>query len=225
MAEEKKKPAEGISRTTGEEIIFLLAGLLILAVIINRIVSYLDSLGADVYSESFWKLLIAYLRPFWSVWKVIVVILSATCLIWIIYSLRKLGEINKEEQNIYGPSKSESLLEELTEKPEKEKENEKWLRVMNHANSENPSDWRLAIIEADVMLEELLRNLNYHGDSMGEMLKSVDKNDFLSLDAAWEAHKIRNNIAHEGGDFQLNEREARRAISLFETVFKEFQLI
>ncbi|MEK7227703.1 MAG: hypothetical protein AAB641_02315 [Patescibacteria group bacterium] len=224
MADEKKKSAPvAPARTNFEEIIFLLAGLLILAVIINRIVSYLDSLGLN--AGGLFELLRAYLGPFWSVWKVIAVVISAASVAWAICNKRKLGAINKEENKIYNSLSEESLLEELTEKNTKDKGNEKWLKVTEHVNSENPSDWRLAIIEADVMLEELLRNLNYHGDSVGEMLKSVDKSDFLSLESAWEAHKIRNSIAHEGGNFQLNEREARRAITLFEKVFREFGIV
>ena len=83
----------------------------------------------------------------------------------------------------------------------------------------------MAIIEADVMLEELLETAGYVGGSVGEMLKSVDKNEFLSIESAWEAHKIRNSVAHSGGNFQLNERETKRVIALFEEVFKEFGVI
>ena len=225
MADDKKKLAPVTpSRTTREEIIFLLAGLLLLAVILNQIVSYLSSLGfGDIGSD--WPAILEWLRPYWSMWKVVAVAMSAACVIWAIYSNKKIKEINEAERKLFNLMPDESLLEELTEEAPKEKENGKWLRVTEHMNSENPSDWRLAIIEADVMLEELLRTLGYQGDSVGEMLKSVDKSDFLSLDAAWEAHKIRNNIAHAGGDFQLNERETRRTISLFETVFQEFKII
>ena len=71
------------------------------------------------------------------------------------------------------------------------------------------------------MLEELLRTLGYVGESVGEMLKSVEKSEFLTIEDAWEAHKIRNAVAHSGGDFQLNERETKRVVTLFESVFKE----
>jgi hypothetical protein len=60
---------------------------------------------------------------------------------------------------------------------------------------------------------------------VAEKLKSVDSSDMLTLDAAWEAHKVRNRIAHSGSDFELNEREAKRVIMLFESVFREFGMI
>lgn len=102
---------------------------------------------------------------------------------------------------------------------------DKWNKIVALSESQNPSDWRLCIIEADIMLDDLLYQLHLPGDTMGEKLKAVEKSDFLTIDYAWEAHKARNMIAHEGNDFLLNQREARRIISLYEAVFKEFSLI
>lgn len=101
----------------------------------------------------------------------------------------------------------------------------RWQEIIKKSVSDNPSDWRLAIIEADIMLDDLLRQLQLPGETMGEKLKAVDPPDFLTLDQAWEAHKARNMIAHEGDNFLLNQREVRRIVSLYESVFKEFHLI
>lgn len=101
----------------------------------------------------------------------------------------------------------------------------KWLEIIKKSESENPSDWRLAIIEADIMLDDLLNQLQLPGDTMGEKLKAVDPPDFLTLDQAWEAHKARNMIAHQGDNFLIDKREVRRIISLYEAVFKEFRII
>lgn len=102
---------------------------------------------------------------------------------------------------------------------------EKWKKIIEKSESQNPSDWRLAIIEADIMLDDLLMQLQLPGETMGEKLKAVEPSDFLTLDLAWEAHKFRNMIAHEGQNFMVNQREIRRVIGLFEQVFKEFHLI
>lgn len=101
----------------------------------------------------------------------------------------------------------------------------RWNRIVEQVSSEKEQDWRLAIIEADIMLDELLDVQGYHGDSMGDKMKQVERSDWNTIDFAWEAHKVRNRIAHEGGDMALSEREARRIISLYEQVFKEFHYI
>lgn len=102
---------------------------------------------------------------------------------------------------------------------------DKWNKIVTLSQSTNQSDWRLCIIEADIMLDDLLDQLQLPGETMGEKLKAVEKSDFLTIDSAWEAHKARNMIAHEGNDFLLNQREVRRIISLYESVFKEFHII
>jgi uncharacterized membrane protein YciS (DUF1049 family) len=102
--------------------------------------------------------------------------------------------------------------------------NARWDNIKTYMESDNESDWKLAIIEADKLLDELVSKMGYLGDNLGERLKSVEPSDFLSLQAAWEAHKMRNRIAHEQG-LHLSRREARRIIDLFAEVFKEFQFI
>lgn len=103
--------------------------------------------------------------------------------------------------------------------------NPKWVKVLNHIRSDNQSDWRLAILEADIMLEEMLDKMGYPGQTLGERLKMVEKSDFDTIDMAWEAHKIRNQIAHEGSDLVLSKEQAERAITAFENVFREFKYI
>lgn len=109
--------------------------------------------------------------------------------------------------------------------PVKTETETKWEKIVKLSESENQSDWRLAVIEADIMLSDLLDKLQLPGETMGDKLKAVEKSDFQTIDSAWEAHKFRNQIAHQGQDFLVNGREIRRVVSLFESVFKEFDLI
>lgn len=108
--------------------------------------------------------------------------------------------------------------------PPKEKEvtNTRWNIITAHIDSGNPAEWRLAILEADNMLSELLQTLPYAGTTVGEKLTNANKDNFRTLEDAWEAHKVRNRIAHEGAAYELTEREARRVISLYQGVFTEF---
>jgi len=103
--------------------------------------------------------------------------------------------------------------------------NPRWQNVQNHIQSGSPGDWRLAIIEADIILEEMLKKMGYQGAGIGDMLKNVEKSDFTTLDQAWRAHKVRNNIAHDGGAYTLSHEEARRVIGLYQQVFEEFYYI
>lgn len=222
---EKKKPTKTMGdssdRKTSEQITFLLAGLFILAAIATALLNFLDRLDLGA-PGSLWDKIADYFFEIWPLWKLIAAIVSALALAGIIHNSRKLRAINIEEKKIYDPLPGVSVQD--GDEPIESK-NEQWEKVVKYANSDNVSDWRLAIIEADVILEELLRAIGYEGESVGEMLKSVDKNEFLTIEDAWEAHKVRNAVAHSGGDFQLNERETKRTLALFEKVFKEFEVI
>ncbi len=98
-------------------------------------------------------------------------------------------------------------------------------RVMEEAYSENEQNWRLAILEADIMLKELLDLEGYRGETMADKLRQGDKAHFKTIDLAWEAHRARNHVAHEGSGSPLTAREARRIIGLYEQVFREFKFV
>lgn len=96
--------------------------------------------------------------------------------------------------------------------------------MIEHSNSDNPTDWKLAIIEADIILDEILKEAGYGGISLGERLKSISPSQLESLDDAWQAHKVRNQIAHGGADFILTQRLAQDTIKQYRRVFYELGL-
>lgn len=100
-----------------------------------------------------------------------------------------------------------------------------WDAIIDLASSSSENDWRQAILQADIILDRLLDQIGYTGSDMGEKLRSAQIGDFVTLDAAWEAHKVRNRVAHEGMDFHLSRREAIRVLGLYEKVFREFSYI
>ncbi|MCR4274950.1 MAG: hypothetical protein NUW02_02795 [Candidatus Campbellbacteria bacterium] len=136
-----------------------------------------------------------------------------------LYSWRKWQHIIKKHKEDMRALEKKLVGEDITS------HNERWEQVEKLTASENPGDWRIAIIEADVLLEELLISMGYDGQTLGDRLKAIEKSDFTTLDEAWEAHKIRNRIAHQGSDFILTHREVKRVIDLFRTVFREFDYI
>ncbi len=95
---------------------------------------------------------------------------------------------------------------------------ERWNKIISLTNSANPNDWAMAIIDADNLLEEVLIENGFQGENIGERLKNAN---FATLQNAWEAHKVRNEIAHNS-NYTLTQKEVKRAIANFERVFAEF---
>ena len=147
------------------------------------------------------------------------------------YTTVRMFEIRKKEH--------EHLHHEIHEYAHKQKEkensvakgiesvsqNQRWVSVLKNVSSDNDGDWKIAVIDADEMLNDLMTDLGFKGDSLGEKLKVADRDKFHSLSAAWEVHTIRNRIAHEGSAFTLTSREAKRVIALYEQIFREFGYI
>jgi len=134
----------------------------------------------------------------------------------IVYVSVRTGQIRAREAR---------RIREAVPKAMEPKRNERWDKVLEHTASDNPNDWRLAIIEADIMLDEVVMRMGYQGGTLGDKLKQIARGDLQSLDAAWEAHKVRNQIAHEGSDYILTQREAKRVIDLYGAVFEEVKFI
>jgi hypothetical protein len=107
---------------------------------------------------------------------------------------------------------------------ELEKQN-RWIHIQDLIKSYNANDWRQAIIEADIILEEMLDKMGYDGVTIGDKLKVIERSDFITLDRAWSAHKVRNQIAHDGSNFKLTREIAEKTIKDFEEVFREFYYI
>ncbi|MDE1874956.1 MAG: hypothetical protein KGI79_02645 [Patescibacteria group bacterium] len=154
--------------------------------------------------------------------KPIAIVLSLFLFSVIVYATIKLKRVEEEQETKFHATRLKQAEAEPHSDPVL---NQKWIQVEAHINSSNPSDWRLAILEADIMLGDILEKMGYQGDSIGDKLKGIDKSEFVTIDLAWEAHKVRNQIAHEGSDYMLNERDAKRVIDLFKRVFEEFYYI
>lgn len=149
-------------------------------------------------------------------------ILSLLLIFVIVWSANNLMRIRRQMHRALVLPDNEIIKEGVSLPP---MVNEKWEKVLVHINSNNSSDWKLAILECDIILSDILEKMGYMQESIGEKLKSIEPSDFTNIEAAWEAHKIRNAIAHEGSDFMMNEREAKRVIGLYEAVFREFEYI
>lgn len=100
----------------------------------------------------------------------------------------------------------------------------KWEEIMRHAESPKEAEWKFAIIEADNLVDDILKSSGYLGDSMGERLMNIEKGQLVTLEGLWEAHKIRNKLAHDSNYF-LRYAEARKTIQLYKNTLQELNAL
>lgn len=221
--DKKDKPA-GWNFDPIEFIIVLLFLTAIFGAIVPAVLSYLASGELSFYGFKLSGLFEFFKLNAWFFKTLGFVVAGAAAVGSFAYT--KMGDAVWREMkgNIY-PNPEDIKAVSSDAKSTLDKQTGRWEKIVKLSESESSSDWRFAIIEADIMLDELLQNLQLPGDTMGEKLKAIEKSDFTTIENAWEAHKFRNNIAHEGNNFLVNHREISRIISLYETIFKEFEMI
>lgn len=161
----------------------------------------------------------AELQHFWTGLVSVSVFISLVFGSILVYSLTRIVQIRRMEYKRYQSLQHTVVAQNIP------KTHLRWQRVLEQVNGENEQGWRLAILEADIMLNELLDVLGYRGETMADKMRQVDRANFHSIDMAWEAHRVRNRIAHEGSAHDMTGYDARRTIELYERVFREFKFV
>jgi len=82
---------------------------------------------------------------------------------------------------------------------------------------------KLALLEADNLLDSGLKSIMMPGETLGERLK-VAGYKYPNLKNVWWAHKLRNQLAHESS-FQISQRQARQALDEFERALKTLNIL
>jgi len=153
------------------------------------------------------------------VWNVYVVLAYAVSFVFLYVYVYAATQLNKLEisQAEYFATQENMYARSYT----KADPANRFSELREQSDSDNPNDWKLSIIEADIMMDEELKRLGYAGSSIGERLRSISPTTMRTLDDAWEAHKIRNQIAHAGPDFVLTKRLAHDTLLRYGRVFAE----
>lgn len=98
-----------------------------------------------------------------------------------------------------------------------------WLAIENGVSRDNAASWQLAILNADKLLDQALRERRFRGKTMGERMKSANK-VWRNIDHVWGAHKIRNRLAHET-DMTVDYNTTLRTLSAFKQALKDLGAI
>lgn len=96
----------------------------------------------------------------------------------------------------------------------------RWAEIKKHVSSFTEAEWKLAVIEADKFVDDVLKTGGYPGESMGERLMLIEPGQLLSLQNLWDAHKLRNLLVHDP-HYQMTHRQAKSAVEAFEQTLRE----
>lgn len=99
-----------------------------------------------------------------------------------------------------------------------------WQKVKARLAKQQEAELRLAVVEADLILDEVLKISGYQGETMGDRLKGLTPANLSNIERVWRAHKIRNRIVHEP-DFAVTAMEAEEMVDIYHKALQEFGLL
>jgi len=115
---------------------------------------------------------------------------------------------------------AEDLKEFFAFKPYEIKRFEKvWAKITKRLERPLESEYKLAIIEADNLLNKILERMGYKEETLGERLKKITADILPNIQEVSEAHKIRNNIVHDP-DYKITLEKAQKTIKIYEKAFQ-----
>lgn len=99
-----------------------------------------------------------------------------------------------------------------------------WKKIFGRLELPNESEYKLAVIEADDLLDGILKRLGYAGDNLKERLASLTGIILPSIDKVREAHTVRNSIVHDP-DYHLTLDQAKKLLDTYEQALRELQVL
>ncbi len=97
----------------------------------------------------------------------------------------------------------------------------KWQEIEQLMHLGHPSNYARAVLEADKLLDHILKGYRAPGVTMGDRLKASQKRFSRDgYDAAWRAHKVRNELVHNT-QFEMMDYNAKSAIANFKRAIDE----
>lgn len=99
----------------------------------------------------------------------------------------------------------------------------RWQEIERLIAGSGEMNRKVAVLEADKLLDAALKALAMPGSTLGERLKFAQYK-YPELRDVWWAHKIRNQLAHEAS-YHLDAGMARRAIKSFQRALERIGAI
>lgn len=159
-----------------------------------------------------------YNSTFFSVVKFIFGIYAVVILVDIILLLIQRGLSGDVRETLFGLDLPPELV------VRKGSLRKKWNKVKEKLESDNESKWKVAIIEADNIIDSLIVKMKYSGENMTERLNSINPGQIENIEDLKNAHETRNRIIHEE-NFHLTKEKAEEVIGWYEKFLKEFQVL
>jgi len=141
------------------------------------------------------------------VMKIVFILIFLYFLLAIIFNLKNTHYL----QWYYG----ESFSEFMSKRPYGTKKMDVvWSDITKRLDTGIEADYKLAIMEADEVLETVLKKVGYSGKTLGEMLESLTYVQLLNVHEIKTVHKTRGDIIRDP-NYMLSLGEAKKLLKIY----------
>ncbi len=97
-----------------------------------------------------------------------------------------------------------------------------WKKIRKKVEAGTDSDYRLAILAAEDLFNDILTEKGFKEESFEEKLKKVQKDQVPNVAEILEVHKMRNRIVYNP-DYTLTKEETERILEVYERGIKSLE--
>jgi len=117
----------------------------------------------------------------------------------------------------------EDIAEFLTYRPYGVRKIERaWRKIKASLETGLESEYKLAVLEADNILDDILKRMGFTGETLGEKLRNLTAAILPNIEEVKQAHQIRNNIIHDPA-YKLSLEEAKKVLEIYEKALTDLQ--
>lgn len=96
----------------------------------------------------------------------------------------------------------------------------KWMKILQRLESELETEYKLSVIEGDLLLNDVMKRLGYEGKDLAEKLGRVKPGVFSELENLKKSDQIYQNLIYDTS-YHLTQSDAKRIIAEFERALTE----
>lgn len=152
----------------------------------------------------------------WFWMRIIFIGISAFFLAFIVYGIHKTSWVNY------------SVMEDLTGfmkyKPlGTAKISKNWNKIIKRVEGGSEDEYKLAVLEAEEILIEVLEKLGYKGETLEEKLKEMPEGTVSNIEDLNSISEVRDKIVYNP-EYKLSLDETKRILDIFNQSLKDLQV-
>jgi len=99
-----------------------------------------------------------------------------------------------------------------------------WKKVRSRLEAGSESEYKLAVIEADDFLNEVLERRGYKGDNFEERINQISSAQLPNKEQVIDIHEVRNSVVYDP-DFELELERAQEIIDVYQSTLRQLGAI